>query len=36
MFAVSGETSTPEPATFGILAVGIMALSLIGRRRTMG
>ena len=33
IFAVSGETSTPEPATFGILVVGVFALSLIGRRR---
>ncbi len=33
IFAVSGETSTPEPATFGILAAGVLALSLIGRRR---
>jgi len=33
ILAVSGEISTPEPATFGILAVGFCALSLIGRRR---
>lgn len=33
ILAVSGESSTPEPATFGILAVGFMALCLIGRRR---
>ena len=33
ILAVSGEVATPEPATFGILGIGLMALALIVRRR---
>ncbi len=33
ILAVSGAISTPEPATFGILGIGIMALPLVVRRR---
>ena len=33
ILAVSGEISTPEPASFGILSIGLMALALIVRRR---
>ena len=33
ILAVSGEVATPEPATFGILGIGLMAMALIMRRR---